>query len=289
MKGKSVLFLCVANSARSQMAEGWAKKLWPGVRVQSAGTAPASLHPRAIEVMREVGIDLSGHHSKSVNAIDAQEIDTVITLCDEESCPVFPGHVRRWHWPIEDPAGRASTPEEERARFRAARDAIRTRIEESAREESECVVQAASASDLDEVRRLLNECGLPEEGVEDQWPQAYVVVKDDHRVVASAGLEVYGREGLLRSVAVAPQFRERGWGAQLLQERMRAAARSGVTRVFLLTTTAADFFLHHGFVPADRGSPGPELRSSAEFARACPTTATCLVRNLEVHDDSRAR
>ena len=279
---KGILFLCVANSARSQMAEGWAKRLWPGVRVQSAGTAPISVHPRAIEVMREVGIDLSSHRSKSVSTIDPNEIDTVITLCDEEACPVFPGRIRRLHWPIEDPAGGEPLSEkEERGRFRAARDAIRARIEAFAPEANSFVVEAAAAGDLEEVRQLLKECELPDAGLEDQWPQAYALVKDDPRVVGCAGLENYGREGLLRSLVVAPQLRGMGLGAQLLQDRMQAATRSGMARVFLLTTTAADFFLRHGFVPADRASANPSLQSSPEFAKACPATATCLVHNLE--------
>lgn len=284
MKGKGILFLCVANSARSQMAEGWAKRLWPGVRVQSAGTEPASVHPRAVEVMREVGIDLSSQRSKSVSTIDPHEIDTVITLCDEEACPVFPGRIRRLHWPIEDPAGGDRTSvDEERARFRAARDAIRARIEGFAPQAKPFVVEAAATGDLEEVRRLLKECELPDAGLEDQWPKAYVLVKDDHHVVGCAGLENYGREGLLRSLAVAPQLRGMGLGARLLQDRMQAATRSGMARVFLLTTTADDFFLSHGFVPADRASANGALRSSPEFAKACPATAACLVHNLEVN------
>lgn len=127
-----VLFLCVANSARSQMAEGLARKLF-GARIaaQSAGSAPSTVNPYAIEVMREVGIDLSAHHSKSVLAIDPATVDTVITLCAEEVCPVFLGDARRLHWPIQDPASPdASIPREEMlTRFRAARDQIQGRLE----------------------------------------------------------------------------------------------------------------------------------------------------------------
>jgi arsenate reductase len=286
MKEESVLFLCVANSARSQMAEGWAKRLWPGVRVQSAGTKPASVNPLAVEVMHEVGIDLSGHHSKSVSTIDPKEIDTVITLCDEEECPVFPGNIRRLHWPIEDPGGPPGiSAEVQLARYRAARDAIRARIEDHTREES-LEIEAASPGDLEGVRKLLHECGLPDAGIEDQWPRAYVVVKQDGRVAASAALERYGAEGLLRSLAVALHLRGAGWGARLLQDRMQAAARLGIARVFLLTTTAADFFQKHGFVLAERDSASAALRSSPEFKDACPASATCLVRNLEAKNES---
>lgn len=130
---KSLLFLCVANSARSQMAEGLARELFgENVTVASAGSAPSHLNPYAIEVMREVGIDISAHISKSVDAIDAGSIGTVITLCAEEVCPAFLGKVRRLHWPIPDPASNdENLPRGEMlTRFRAARDAIRARLTE---------------------------------------------------------------------------------------------------------------------------------------------------------------
>ena len=100
-----ILFLCVANSARSQMAEGLARRIF-GDRseVISAGSQPSKVNPYAIEAMAEIGIDISGHRSKSVDAIDPAGIDLVITLCAEEICPVFPGRLRRLHWPISDPA-----------------------------------------------------------------------------------------------------------------------------------------------------------------------------------------
>lgn len=132
METKSLLFLCVANSARSQMAEGLARSLLgPGVRVASAGSKPSRVNPYAIEVMGELGIDLSTHHSKSVDTIDPASIDTVVTLCAEEVCPVFLGQARRLHWPIPDPASDdAALPREELlARFRTARDTIRGMLE----------------------------------------------------------------------------------------------------------------------------------------------------------------
>jgi protein-tyrosine-phosphatase/catechol 2,3-dioxygenase-like lactoylglutathione lyase family enzyme len=132
MTSKSILFLCVANSARSQMAEGLARHmLGPNVRVRSAGSKPSTVNPYAVEVMREIGIDLGSHHSKSVDTIDPATVDTVITLCAEEVCPVFLGKVRRLHWPIADAASDdpSITRDELLARFRTARDQIRGRIE----------------------------------------------------------------------------------------------------------------------------------------------------------------
>lgn len=129
---RSVLFLCVANSARSQMAEGIARmRFGDSVRVQSAGSAPSRVNPYAVEVMRELGYDLTTHGSKSVETIDPASVETVITLCAEEVCPVFLGRATRLHWPLQDPASDdpTLTRDDMLARFRAARDEIRARLD----------------------------------------------------------------------------------------------------------------------------------------------------------------
>jgi arsenate reductase len=138
VEAKQVLFLCVANSARSQMAEGLGRMIFGDrLAVQSAGSEPSIVNPYAIEVMRELGVDLTTHRSKSVQTIDPATVGTVITLCAEEVCPVFLGKVRRLHWPVPDPASKDPTlPREEMLRrFRTARDAIRGMLEQFAREE----------------------------------------------------------------------------------------------------------------------------------------------------------
>lgn len=127
----TILFLCVANSARSQMAEGLARHLLGDkATVLSAGSAPATVNPYAIEAMAEVGIGITAHRAKSVDEIDVRGVDLVITLCAEEVCPVLPGKVRRLHWPIADPASKDPNipPDEMRRRFRAARDEIMERL-----------------------------------------------------------------------------------------------------------------------------------------------------------------
>ncbi|MFW6051358.1 MAG: arsenate reductase ArsC [Myxococcota bacterium] len=129
---RSVLFLCVANSARSQMAEGLARHLFgDAVRVRSAGSAPSRVNPYAIRAMRELGIDITGQRSKSVDEIDPESVDLVVTLCAEEVCPAFLGRARRLHWPLPDPDRKDEdlTDEERLAHFRAARDEIRRRLD----------------------------------------------------------------------------------------------------------------------------------------------------------------
>lgn len=128
-----ILFLCVANSSRSQMAEGLARALFgDAARVQSAGSAPTRVNPYAVEAMREVGIDLSTHASKSVETVDPSTVDLVVTLCAEEVCPVFLGKAERLHWPIADPASDDLSlgGDAMLGRFRAAREAIRDRLTE---------------------------------------------------------------------------------------------------------------------------------------------------------------
>lgn len=129
---KSVLFLCVANSARSQMAEGLARDLFgDDVRVQSAGSEPSRVNPFAIQAMKALGIELEGQHSKSVETIDPATVDLVITLCAEEVCPVFLGKAQRMHWPLQDPDRKnEELSDEQRLHyFCEARDKIRARLE----------------------------------------------------------------------------------------------------------------------------------------------------------------
>lgn len=124
-----LLFLCVANSARSQMAEGIARQLaGDRLAIQSAGSAPSRVHPLALQVLAEVGIDASLQRSKSVDEIDREKVDTVITLCAEEVCPIYLGTARRLHWPLPDPAGHDGGEAESLVLFRSVRDDLRRRI-----------------------------------------------------------------------------------------------------------------------------------------------------------------
>jgi arsenate reductase len=133
---KSVLILCTGNSARSQMAEGLLRHD-AGDRFEafSAGTRPGSVRPEAITVMGEIGIDISGHRSKSVDEFAARDFDYVLTVCDhaKESCPIYPGHGNRLHHSFEDPAAASGSQEQKLAVFRSVRDQIRRFLDEFAR------------------------------------------------------------------------------------------------------------------------------------------------------------
>ena len=129
---KRVLILCTGNSARSQMAEGLLRHdAGDRFTVESAGTKPSHVRTEAIAVMKELGIDISGHRSKSVEEFARTEFDYVLTVCDnaKESCPVFPGHANRLHKNFEDPAAAEGTEAARLAVFRRVRDEIRDYLE----------------------------------------------------------------------------------------------------------------------------------------------------------------
>jgi protein-tyrosine-phosphatase len=124
-----LLFLCVANSARSQMAEGIARTLAPrGLEIHSAGSSPSQVHPLAIAALREIGIEIGSHRSKSVFEIDSRRVRTVVTLCAEEVCPAQLADAERLDWPLPDPAATAGDDSAKLETFRRVRDRLRGRL-----------------------------------------------------------------------------------------------------------------------------------------------------------------
>ena len=129
-----ILFMCVANSARSQLAEGLAKSfLGPDHEIQSAGSNPGNVNPLAIQVMNEIDINISDQYSKSVDDLDPKfivGIDYIVTLCAEEVCPTMVApRAKRLHWPLTDPAGNSNLTNEEKLKlFRQVREAIKFKI-----------------------------------------------------------------------------------------------------------------------------------------------------------------
>ncbi|KUK11111.1 MAG: Protein-tyrosine-phosphatase [Clostridia bacterium 41_269] len=130
---KVVYFICIGNSARSQMAEGFAKALGGDVfEVYSGGTDPKGLNPYAVEVMKEVGIDISGQTSDPINVSILKRCSLVVTLCGDarDNCPVIPPGVEHRHWSLEDPAGAVGSREEVLNVFRKTRDEIKKLVED---------------------------------------------------------------------------------------------------------------------------------------------------------------
>ena len=131
-KKTRILFLCTGNACRSQMAEGWARALGGGdLVVQSAGIEAHGKNPRAIAVMKEAGVDISGQASTRLTPAMLEDVELVVTVCGhaDEHCPVLPPGVRRIHWSLEDPARASGSEEDIMAVFRASRDDIRRRVQ----------------------------------------------------------------------------------------------------------------------------------------------------------------
>ena len=124
-----ILFLCVANSARSQMAEGLARNLFGSkADITSAGSEPSKVNPFAIKAMKKIGIDITTHYSKPIAKALTSDIELVVTLCAEEVCPIVPGSTKKEHWPFQDPAGVKGTDEAILASFEQIRNQIREKL-----------------------------------------------------------------------------------------------------------------------------------------------------------------
>lgn len=124
-----ILFLCVANSARSQMAEGLARDLYgSNAIVASAGSEPSKVNPFAIRAMKNIGIDITSHHSKPISEVLSHDIDLVVTLCADEVCPIVPTSTKKEHWPFKDPAAASGTEEDILTSFELIRDQIKAQL-----------------------------------------------------------------------------------------------------------------------------------------------------------------
>ncbi len=263
------------------MAEGLARALFGrSSQVQSAGSQPSRVNPNAIAVMREAGIDISGQVSKSTDEIHAESFETVVTLCAEEVCPIWPGRFERIHWGLPDPATNDPTvsTEDLLARFRATRDELRRRLIGLAAQRPPPGITLATPSldDLPAIEALVSQSELPTAVLREAFPSAYVVARRDGAIVGVAALEAHSDVGLLRSVAVERAERQRGTGIALVADRLAAARAASLSRVYLLTTTAAPFFRRFGFVDTPRATAPAALQRTPEFAALCPTSAICM-------------
>lgn len=139
-------------------------------------------------------------------------------------------------------------------------------------------LRAATSADADAGLGLLREANLPTEGVLDRFPEGYIAAESGGGVIAVAGLEIYGAFGLLRSMAVSPAWRRRGIGKALTERLLDLAGTMGLQAVFLLTTTAQGYFAGHGFAQVEREKVPAVIRTSVEFASACPASAVCMFK-----------
>ena len=145
---------------------------------------------------------------------------------------------------------------------------------------SEFSIRTATADDVDAVEAALRASELPLDGLRDQFGEAYAIAESDGRLIGVEGIEVHGNDGLLRSAAVVSQWRGKGVGDALTRDRIEWARRRGLRSLYLLTTTAADYFPRFGFASVDRDTAPAAVRESREFSEACPSTAHFMILSL---------
>lgn len=274
---KTVLFACVHNAGRSQMAAAWFHALSDPAQVRciSAGTEPGSrVYPEVVEAMREVGIDLAAQAPKLLTEELAREATLLVTMGCGEACPVVPG-LRRLDWPLEDPKGK---PIE---RVREIRNEVRDHVVRLITERGwarAVDVQPLGNAELPAVRALLEQHHLPTQGVGQDG--SFYVARVNGRVIGAIGVEHYGDAGLLRSLVVEAAQQKTGVASALVQRAVAHGARAGLAALYLLTTTAAGFFEKHGFARCMRTEAPPGIRDSWEFRTGCPDSAICMRRLL---------
>jgi arsenate reductase (thioredoxin) len=280
---KNIVFACVHNAGRSQMAAAlfnrWADPA--KARAISAGTAPGDrVHPEVVTAMKELGIDLSAARPQRLTDHLAGAADMLVTMGCGDACPAVP-RAERDDWPLQDPKGKAVDE------VRAIRSEIERRVQSllaekgwarptSAGTTEGITIEPARAEDEAAIRALLLGAALPIEGLEVGFPSGYAVARRDGVTLGCAGLERYGNDALLRSVAVTADARGSGIGIALVRDRLSAAKADSLRAVYLLTTTAPRFFRGLGFEPCERSAVPVAVQSSAEFSSICPSSATCM-------------
>jgi arsenate reductase len=277
---KTVLFACVHNAGRSQMAAAIFNQLAePSLaRAISAGTNPGDqVHPEVRAVMREDGVDLSAVRPQMLTTELAKESSLLVTMGCGESCPVVPG-LERDDWPLEDPKGK--TPE----RVREIRDEVRRRVRGLLlargwvrRLEQE--LREAVSADLPALRAFLQAAELPVDDVE-IGRQEFLLAREAERIVGSVGLELVGADALVRSLAVAHDRRGLGLGKRLLEAAVQRARSSGIETLYTLTITAEAFASARGFVRIPRADVPPAIGSLPQFRSLCPISAVCMRYSL---------
>ena len=294
----TVLFVCTHNSSRSQMAEGLLRDRYGDrYEVHSAGTNPGRVNPFAVEVMAESGIDISGHAAEHVDTYTGGRLDTVVTVCDDaaENCPYIPAEKQNLHRGFEDPSAVTGTDDEKRAAFRRVRDELADWIDatfgpdgtlsmKDPMEDSR-MIQPATAEDLETIRQLLRIVELPHDDLTPAHLSHFLVARDGGDVLGTVGLEPVGDGALLRSLAVAPAHRDEGIGGRLVDAIERRARQWEVQTLYLLTTTAADYFRRRGYQTMDRDALPEAVQQTEEAAQLCPASATCMWKDLSTGED----
>jgi len=284
---RHALILSPTSSALGQLAEGIARALAPRqVRITSAGTGRGQVDPLARRVLAEISVSIADHHPKALDEVDTSDVQAILVVSAEDPTPPGLSGVLRVHWPLPDPAAGGGTEEELLARYRAIRNELRRRlIRVFARElvataatgGTTTSIGPASGGDLDGIKRLLVGSLLPSRDAGGAH-QRFIVALENGRLIGCAGLQVAGQDGLVRSMAVHWTRRNAGLGSRLHQRLLFEAVLAGVRTLYVVTTTAEDFFAGHGFRRIAAQSVPPDLQASEEFTTFVPGGSTVMSR-----------
>jgi N-acetylglutamate synthase-like GNAT family acetyltransferase/protein-tyrosine-phosphatase len=284
---RHALILSPTSSALGQLAEAIALALAPRqVRISSAGPRQGRVDPLARRVLAELSVDIADQHPKGLDEVDTSDVKAILVVSEEDPTPPALRDVLRVHWPLPDPAAGGGTEEERLARYRAVRNELRRRlIRVFARElvttdEAEGTTSSigpASGGDLDAIQRLLVSSLLPSKDVGGAH-QRFIVATENGRLIGCAGLQVAGQDGLVRSMAVHWTRRNAGMGSRLHERLLFEALLAGVRTLYVVTTTAEDFFAGHGFKKIAATAVPPRLQASEEFTAFVPGGSTVMSR-----------
>jgi len=284
---RHALILSTASDARGQIAEGIARALAPRqISISSAGVARGAVDPLAVRVLAELSVACADLRARALDEIDVTGVGAVVVLSEEDPTPPALHGVLRVHWPLQDPARGGGSEEEQVARYRAVRNELRRRlirvfareaIPSDAPESPTTSVGPASGGDLDAIRRLLVAALLPSGDV-DGPNQRFIVARQNGRVVGCAGLETFGEDGQLRSMAVHWTGRNAGLGTKLHGRLLFEAVQAGVRMLYVVTTTAEDFFARQGYRKVQTAEVPPGVVGSEEYAAFVPGGGVVMAR-----------
>lgn len=286
---RHALILSQTNSALSQLAEGIAQALAPRqVRISSAGADRGRFDPLVKRVLAELSVNVADQHPKTLAEVDTSDVQAVVVVSEEDPTPPALRGVLKVHWPLPDPAAGGGTEEEKLARYRAVRNELRRRLIRVFARELVATAKPggtttsfgpASGGDLDGIKRLLVSSLLPSRDV-GAANQRFIVASENGRLLGCAGLQVAGQDGLVRSMAVHWTRRNAGLGSKLHQRLLFEAVLAGVRTLYVVTTTAEDFFAGHGYRKVEAREVPPELRASEEFAAFVPGGGSAMSRTV---------
>lgn len=284
---RHALILAADGSPLAELGEGIARALAPRqVRISAATPSGGAVDPLARRALAELSVVFADQRRPALGELDTADVKAVLVLAERDPAPdALPG-VLRVRWPLPDPYAGGGTAEEKLGRLRAVRNELRRRlIRVFARELAPATttggtttsVGPASGGDFDAIKRLLQGSLLPSRDV-GEGRQRFIVASEAGRIIGCAGLQVAGEDGLVRSMAVHWTRRNAGLGSRLHQRLLLEAVLAGVKTLYVVTTTAEDFFGRHGFQKVEADAVPAELRASEEFTAFVPGGSTVMSR-----------